>query len=53
MAKVREQLEKAGNVETVTTSIDTKGRKQPARKAKAADQKLRRKEISSGPGFSR
>ena len=39
VAKVREQLEKAGNVETVTTSIDTKSRKQPARKAKAADQK--------------
>jgi hypothetical protein len=32
VAKVREQLEQAGDVETVTTSIDTKGRKQPARK---------------------
>ncbi len=32
VAKVREQLEKAGDVETVTTSIDTRGRKQPARK---------------------
>ena len=34
VAKVRSELEKAGDVETVTTSIDTKGRKQPARKAK-------------------
>jgi DNA-binding Lrp family transcriptional regulator len=32
VAKVREQAEKSGDVETVTTSIDTTGRKQPARK---------------------
>jgi len=32
IAKVRERLEKAGDVETVSTSIDTKGRKQPSRK---------------------
>ena len=32
VAKVREQAEKTGDVETVTTSVDTKGRKQPARK---------------------
>jgi DNA-binding Lrp family transcriptional regulator len=32
IAKVRQDLEKAGDVETVTTSIDTKGRKQPAKK---------------------
>jgi hypothetical protein len=32
VAKVRQDLEKAGDVETVTTSIDTKGRKQPAKK---------------------
>jgi hypothetical protein len=45
VAKVREQLEKTGDVETVTTSVDTKGRKQPAKKtptkpprAKPADQ---------------
>src|SRR5262249_13119412 len=30
VAKVRKKLEQAGDVETVTTSIDTKGRKQPA-----------------------
>jgi transcription elongation factor Elf1 len=32
VAKVRSEMEEAGDVETVTTSIDTKGRKQPARK---------------------
>jgi DNA-binding Lrp family transcriptional regulator len=32
VAKVRKQAEKAGDVETVTTSIDTKGRKQPSRR---------------------
>jgi hypothetical protein len=32
VGKVREQLEKTGDVETVTTSIDTKGRQQPAKK---------------------
>jgi len=32
VAKVREKLQQAGDVETVTTSIDTKGRKQPAKK---------------------
>jgi hypothetical protein len=32
VAKVRERAEKVGDVETVTTSIDTKGRAQPARK---------------------
>jgi len=30
--KVRAEMEKAGDVETVSTSIDTKGRKQPAKK---------------------
>ena len=34
MAKVRSELERAGDVETVSTSIDTRGRKQPAKKAK-------------------
>jgi DNA-binding Lrp family transcriptional regulator len=32
VAKVRKSLEKSGDVETVTTSVDTKGRKQPAKK---------------------
>jgi DNA-binding Lrp family transcriptional regulator len=32
VAKVREKAEKAGDVETVSTSIDSKGRKQPAKK---------------------
>ena len=34
VAKVRHEAEEAGDVETVTTSIDTKGRKQPTRKEK-------------------
>jgi DNA-binding Lrp family transcriptional regulator len=34
VAKVRRQAEETGDVETVTTSIDTKGRKQPTRKPK-------------------
>jgi DNA-binding Lrp family transcriptional regulator len=34
VAKVRKQAEQAGDVETVTTSVDTRGRKQPAKKAK-------------------
>jgi hypothetical protein len=34
VAKVREQAEKTGDVETVTTSIDAKGRRQPTRKSK-------------------
>lgn len=32
VAKVRERAEKTGDVETVTTSVDTKGRQQPAKK---------------------
>jgi DNA-binding Lrp family transcriptional regulator len=32
VAKVREQAEKSGDVETVTTSIDSKGRQQPAKR---------------------
>jgi hypothetical protein len=32
VAKVREQAEKIGDVETVTTSIDTQGRRQPSHK---------------------
>jgi ParB-like chromosome segregation protein Spo0J len=32
IAKVRGDLEKSGDVETVTTSVDTKGRQQPAKK---------------------
>jgi TolA-binding protein len=34
VAKVRSEMKKAGDVETVTTSIDTKGRHQPATKKK-------------------
>jgi DNA-binding Lrp family transcriptional regulator len=34
VAKVRTELEQSGDVETVTTSVDTKGRKQPAKKKK-------------------
>jgi DNA-binding Lrp family transcriptional regulator len=41
VAKVRKQAEKAGDVETVTTSIDTKGRKQPAKKPTAAKTEYR------------
>jgi hypothetical protein len=33
VATVREELETAGDVETVTTSVDTKGRQQPAHKS--------------------
>jgi hypothetical protein len=33
VGKVRAELESTGDVETVTTSIDTKGRKQPAKRA--------------------
>jgi DNA-binding Lrp family transcriptional regulator len=36
IGKVRAELESTGDVETVTTSIDTKGRKQPIKKANAA-----------------
>jgi hypothetical protein len=37
VAKVRTELEKTGDVETVSTSIDTKGRKQPRRRAAKPD----------------
>jgi DNA-binding Lrp family transcriptional regulator len=36
IGKVRAELESTGDVETVTTSIDTKGRKQPIKKANVA-----------------
>lgn len=36
VAMVRQRAEEAGDVETVTTSIDTKGRRQPAKKANRA-----------------
>jgi hypothetical protein len=39
VAKVRKQLEQAGDVEKVSTSIDSKGRKQPAKKSKLAPKK--------------
>jgi DNA-binding Lrp family transcriptional regulator len=34
VAKVREQAEKTGDVETVSTSVDTKGRHQPAKRTR-------------------
>jgi DNA-binding Lrp family transcriptional regulator len=37
VAKVRAELEKTGDVETVTTSIDTRGRRQPKHKPKPVD----------------
>jgi hypothetical protein len=33
VGKIRDELEQKGDVETVSTSIDTKGRRQPARKS--------------------
>ena len=50
VAKVREHAEKAGDVETVTTSVDTKGRKQPTSKPRKADKLAkagRKREIGS------
>jgi hypothetical protein len=38
VAKVRASLEETGDVETVSTSIDTKGRRQPVRKTEAKKQ---------------
>jgi hypothetical protein len=35
VAKVRAEMEKTSDVETVTTSVDTKGRKQPAKRPRA------------------
>ena len=37
VAKVREHAEEAGDVETVTTSVDTKGRRQPTSKPRKSD----------------
>jgi DNA-binding Lrp family transcriptional regulator len=42
VAKVREQLEKKGDVETVTTSVDTKGRQQPAKKLQTKAERNRK-----------
>ena len=51
VAKVREHAEKAGDVETVTTSVDTKGRKQPTSKPRKTDKlaKAGRKRKSGPP----
>jgi DNA-binding Lrp family transcriptional regulator len=38
VAKVRRKLEETGDVETVTTSVDTKGRRQPVHKTEAKKQ---------------
>jgi type II secretory pathway component HofQ len=43
VAKVREQAEKTSDVETVTTSIDTKGRQQPTKRKPATEQHVRDK----------
>ena len=48
VAKVREQAEKAGDVETVTTSIDTKGRKQPAKRGWSRERWARHRAKKSG-----
>jgi ParB-like chromosome segregation protein Spo0J len=37
VAKVRTELEQTGDVETVSTSIDTRGRKQPAKRRRTED----------------
>jgi hypothetical protein len=48
--KAREKLEKAGDVSTVDTSIDTKGRQQPVHKSQTASpDKPKPKPISSPP----
>jgi hypothetical protein len=39
VARARRALEEAGDVETVTTSVDTKGRKQPAKRPRSATKK--------------
>jgi DNA-binding Lrp family transcriptional regulator len=39
VGKIRTRLEKAGDVETVSTSIDTKGRKQPAKRKDKVEKK--------------
>jgi DNA-binding Lrp family transcriptional regulator len=51
VAKVPEHAEKAGDVETVTTSVDTKGRRQPTSKPRKADKlaKAGRKRKSDPP----
>jgi len=42
VAKVRERAQKTGDVETVTTSVDTKGRKQPSSKPRSPPSQPRR-----------
>jgi ParB-like chromosome segregation protein Spo0J len=41
VAKLRTKLEKTGDVEKVTTSIDTKGRRQPAKRIKSFESRTR------------
>jgi DNA-binding Lrp family transcriptional regulator len=45
VAKVREQAEKTGDVETVTTSIDTKGRQQSTKRKPVTEQQVRDKAL--------
>jgi len=49
VAKVREQAEKTGDVETVTTSIDTKGRRQPASKGNRSRVSVPQRTPAEGP----
>jgi hypothetical protein len=46
VGKVRGELEQSGDVETVSTSIDTRGRKQPARKAAPAKSAAQSEELT-------
>ncbi len=50
VAKVRDRAEKAGDVETVSTSIDTKGRKQPAKRKAAVRKAVAPSIIDLEPG---
>jgi DNA-binding Lrp family transcriptional regulator len=51
IAKIRSELEKTGDVETVSTRIDSKGRQQPARKpAKHPSNEARREKQASAQG---
>ncbi len=54
VAKVREQAERTGDVESVTTSIDAKGRKHPTKKKRRTEDDFRRdlqaKKAAAMPG---
>jgi DNA-binding Lrp family transcriptional regulator len=42
VGKIRSEMERAGDVETASTSIDTKGRKQPAKKKRRTEDDFKR-----------